>query len=697
VAHPAASEPRDSIGDAASAGVPAARPAVELTALTAHDDFLLELGELLDGRASVHPADSIDAAVQQLGAGRGGQILAIDARDNGEIRADVQRAGEQAPHAVILLFTEAGAEKSLAATVKGTPVFAVLALPMEPAKASAVLDAALSDALARSTPQQPATRPQRHTAPPAHAEPAAEQTSSQEAPASGRRKLLLPAIGLGILAVLAGAALLLMRREPATHPLATARPPAMPARGAAQPRSAPLPSPQLDTSIVQGRVEDLLERASRAMFARHFTAPRGDNALVYYRSVLAVDPTNGEARDGLRRVGNVLVSRFQDDISQGHLNRAALALATLALAEPAEEHLRPFAMALSSAQVNQALENTQLSALPALIAQAAQRGVPAAQIAAWQAQLASLQNQRQLQKIAQQVTHRIAAHRLTGPSSATSALERLRALAPTAAATQSAEQALSTVLLREARRAGGAGQGAAEEQWLSAAGTAGASAQAIAEVRQQVTVDQANAAHNRLEQLLATAAARLQSGALLRPSGDSAAHYLTEIAADHPGPDVAQAAERLRNELAGALVTRAEAAAHAGQHAAAVEDLAAARHWGASEPTLQSAVTLAATPAPPTAAQLAQVADQLRRTHYVSPVYPQRALTDRIAGEVTVQYVVDRFGRTRDLQVVSANPARVFNGAALDAIRQWRYSPPKFRGQPLDVPVRTMIRFELPN
>ena len=697
MAHPAASEPRDSIGDAASAGVPAARPAVELTALTAHDDFLLELGELLDGRASVHPADSIDAAVQQLGAGRGGQILAIDARDNGEIRADVQRAGEQAPHAVILLFTETGAEKSLAATVKGTPVFAVLALPMEPAKASAVLDAALSDALARSTPQQPPPRPQRHTAPPAHAEPAAEQTSSHEAPASSRRKLLIPAIGLGVLAVLAGATLLLMRREPASAPLAAARRPAMAAPGAAQPRSAPLPTPQLDTSIVQGRVEDLLEKASRAMFARHFTAPRGDNALVYYRSVLAVDPTNGEARDGLRRVGNVLVSRFQDDISQGHLNRAALALGTLALAEPTEEHLRPFAIALSSAQVNQALENTQLSALPALIAQAAQRGVPAAQIAAWQTQLASLQNQRQLQKIAQQVAHRIAAHRLTGPSSATSALERLRALAPTAAATQSAEQALSTVLLGEARRAGRAGQSAAEEKWLSAAGTAGASAQAIAEVRQQVTVDQANAAHKRLEQLLATAAARLQSGALLRPSGDSAAHYLTEIAAEHPSPEVAQAAERLRKELAGALVTRAEAAAHAGQHAAAVEDLAAARHWGASEPTLQSAVTLAATPAPPTAAQLAQVADQLRRTHYVSPVYPQRALTDRIAGEVTVQYVVDRSGRTRDLQVVSANPARVFNGAALDAIRQWRYSPPKFRGQPLDVPVRTMIRFELPN
>lgn len=697
MAHPAASESRDAIGEAVSAGTAAARPAVELTALTAHDDFLLELGELLDGRASVHPADSIDVAVQQLGAGRGGQILAIDARGNGEIRADVQRAGEQAPHAVILLFTEAGAEKSLAAAVKGTPVFAVLSLPMESAKACAVLDAALSDALTRSAPPQPATRPQRHTAPLRRAEPAAEEPSRSDVPASGRRKLLVPAIGVGVLAVLAGAAMLLMRREPAAAPLAAAHRPATPAPGAPQPRSAPLPTPQLDTSIVQGRLDELLEKASRAMFARHFTAPRGDNALVYYRSVLAVDPTNGEARDGLRRVGNVLVSRFQNDVDQQHLNRAALALATLALAEPTDEHLRPFAIALSSAQVKQALSGAQLSTLPALIAQAAQRGVPAAQIALWQSQLASLQNQQQLQKIAQQITHRIAAHRLTGPSSAASALARLQALAPTAAVTQSAEQTLSAVLLREARRAGLAAQSAAEDQWLSAAGTAGASAQAVAAVRQQVTLDLANATHSRLEQLLATATARLQSGALLRPAGDSAAHYLTEIAAAHPGPHVAQVADRLRSELASALVRRAEVATQAGQHAAAVEDLAAARHWGASESALQTAVKLAATPAAPTAAELAQVAEQLHRTHYVMPAYPQQALADRVSGEVTVQYVVDKSGRTRDLRVVVARPQGVFNGAALDAIGQWRYSPPTFRGQPVDVPVRTMIRFELPN
>ena len=38
----------------------AQRPA-DLAALTMRDDFLLELGEVLGGRAGVHPADSLDA------------------------------------------------------------------------------------------------------------------------------------------------------------------------------------------------------------------------------------------------------------------------------------------------------------------------------------------------------------------------------------------------------------------------------------------------------------------------------------------------------------------------------------------------------------------------------------------------------------------------------------------------------------
>ena len=697
MAHPAPNESREPVGESVGA---TARAPVGLAALTGHDDFLLELGEVLDGRASVHPAESIDAALDHLRTERGGQILAIDARDRPQLRADVERAHQQAPHAVILVFTDVGAEKSVVAAVKGTPVFAILPLPIEPDKTAAVLSTAITDALQQTAPlRTAATQPERMTLlqnpSPASSTAAAP---SDDAPNRRTRQHLLLAGGAAALAAAGVAAgiFLLRGNGAASSPKVSAHSRAhlLPAAHAV---AAARPGPAVDTSIVQGRVEDLLVKASRAMFARDFTAPKGANALVYYRSVLAVDPKNGEALDGLRRVSHVLISRFQDAIAHSHYNAAALALATLRLAEPTDPHLGSFGIELSSALVNQALAGQHLDAVPPLIAEAAHSGVPAAQIEAWQTQLASLQNTQQLNTIAQQIARRISANRLIGAASAASALARLRVLAPSAAVTQSAAHALVSVLLTQARQAGLAGRADVESQWLAAARANGATAQALAAVRQQITDQHAQAQREQLKQFLASARARLVAGALIPPAHDNAAHYLKLISAAHPDARTAAAAERLREELAAALVARAEAAARNGQRAAAEAELTAALRWGASVTALQAARKVLATPPKPTDTQLAAVARQLRRTHYVSPSYPQRALSQHIAGEVTVQYIVDKSGRTRALQVISATPPDVFNRAALDAIRRWRYAPPRFQGTPVEVPVRTMIRFVLPN
>ena len=66
------------------------------------------------------------------------------------------------------------------------------------------------------------------------------------------------------------------------------------------------------------------------------------------------------------------------------------------------------------------------------------------------------------------------------------------------------------------------------------------------------------------------------------------------------------------------------------------------------------------------------------------------------SGSVIVEYVVDKKGHTRDIKVTQSTPPGVFNRAAIDAIGQWRYRPAKFDGRPVEVPVRTLIRFVLP-
>jgi len=49
------------------------------------------------------------------------------------------------------------------------------------------------------------------------------------------------------------------------------------------------------------------------------------------------------------------------------------------------------------------------------------------------------------------------------------------------------------------------------------------------------------------------------------------------------------------------------------------------------------------------------------------------------------------------VRVTESTPPGVFDRAATDAIRRWRYRPAQYNGEPVAVPVRTRIRFELPN
>src|SRR5262244_2534722 len=64
------------------------RPAVDVTAITTRDDFLLELGEALGGQASVRPVDSMAVALEHLSNPKRGQVLVVDTRDVSDIRAD---------------------------------------------------------------------------------------------------------------------------------------------------------------------------------------------------------------------------------------------------------------------------------------------------------------------------------------------------------------------------------------------------------------------------------------------------------------------------------------------------------------------------------------------------------------------------------------------------------------------------------
>jgi TonB family protein len=60
----------------------------------------------------------------------------------------------------------------------------------------------------------------------------------------------------------------------------------------------------------------------------------------------------------------------------------------------------------------------------------------------------------------------------------------------------------------------------------------------------------------------------------------------------------------------------------------------------------------------------------------VSPAYPPEALQSGVEGYVEIRFDVDLNGRVTSPEVVASEPAGIFDQAALDAIRQWRYTIP---------------------
>ena len=670
------------------------QPAVDVTVLTSRDDLLLELGQALGGQAAVRPVDSLDEALQSLAGGKRGQILAIDARAVADVRAAVDAAQAQVSRAVVLVFAEGPAEKELGAALKGTKVFAVLPAAIEPRKTQAVFEGAMAEALARKA------------APTSHATLAAErqftigafrrqsEPQSPDEERAGRPWMVLIGAALAAAGIAAGTFWFFTHGNggpaaPATQAAAAGAP--APDATTSPADSAPAPAAPAGNSLVQGKVDELLEKARLAMHERRYAEPVGDNALLYYRSAAAADDANGEARDGLQRVAGVLAARFEEALSGGRVDEAVLTLANFKAASSADARVAAFEQRLYSAQVSKALADGNFDRAAAMVRQAQQSGSMAAdQLARWHTDISRRQEDAKLQRLAGLVEDRIRDGKLTeADDSARSYVQQLQSSAPASAHTQRAVHALTTAYLKKARDAVLAKNSADEERWLNEARGLGMKAAEITTFQHELVGARQKAVQAETDRALQLTRAALRDGRLTDPAQDSAAWYLGQLQSSDPANAALPDASR---ELSGKLLERARAALLAGKSGDA--DLAQAKRWGADPKDVLAVQQLAAPkskgPDP------ASLASSLKRLRTPSPEYPATALAQRLAGSVTLEYTVDTSGETRDVHVVEATPPGVFDQAAINAVKHWRYAPLLVNGAAVDVPVRTRMRFELP-
>ena len=108
----------------------------------------------------------------------------------------------------------------------------------------------------------------------------------------------------------------------------------------------------------------------------------------------------------------------------------------------------------------------------------------------------------------------------------------------------------------------------------------------------------------------------------------------------------------------------------------------------AGQPISDSPPAASARPAP-----VATVEAQL--TQRVPPQYPESALRNGVQGYVDVHFTITTDGTVTNVAVVSSDPTDVFNRAATDAVRQWRYQPRVVDGRPVESQSQVRLQFKL--
>ena len=82
-----------------------------------------------------------------------------------------------------------------------------------------------------------------------------------------------------------------------------------------------------------------------------------------------------------------------------------------------------------------------------------------------------------------------------------------------------------------------------------------------------------------------------------------------------------------------------------------------------------------------------------RKVFNVDPIYPRIAESAHIGGVVILEAVIDARGRVESVRVLRSLP--LLDQAAVDAVKQWIFTPALVNGTPVPVVMTVTVNFEL--
>ncbi len=77
----------------------------------------------------------------------------------------------------------------------------------------------------------------------------------------------------------------------------------------------------------------------------------------------------------------------------------------------------------------------------------------------------------------------------------------------------------------------------------------------------------------------------------------------------------------------------------------------------------------------------------------IEPSYPELAKRARVQGKVVLVVTVDEEGNVADIKITSGHP--LLDEAAINAVKQWKYSPTLLNGEPVPVIATVTVIFNL--
>jgi protein TonB len=81
------------------------------------------------------------------------------------------------------------------------------------------------------------------------------------------------------------------------------------------------------------------------------------------------------------------------------------------------------------------------------------------------------------------------------------------------------------------------------------------------------------------------------------------------------------------------------------------------------------------------------------RVSYAAPMYPPIAQSARIEGTVVLEATINAQGLVESVTVLRSIP--LLDRAAVEAVRQWRYTPTRLNGQAIPVIMTVTVTFSL--